>query len=72
MTVIEVYVGFALFAGWIWSREPYAAVAGAWIVALCLLGNLVAGCYLVLAARRSRGNPSMFWLGPRRSGEESS
>ena len=68
VTVIDVYAGFALFAAWVWHREPRAWVAGAWIVALCLLGNLVAGCYVVLAARGCRGRASRFWLGPRRTG----
>ena len=65
VTVIDVYAGLALFAAWIWHREPRAWVAGAWIVALCLLGNLVAGCYVVLAARSCRGSASRFWLGRR-------
>ncbi len=68
VAVIDVYAGFALFAAWIWHREPRAWAAGAWIVALCLLGNLVAGCYVVLAARGCRGSASRFWLGPRRAG----
>ena len=68
VTVIDVYAGFALFAAWVWHREPRAWVAGAWIVALCLLGNLVAGCYVALAARGCRGRTSRFWLGPRPTG----
>ena len=70
VAMIEVYAGFALFAAWIWHREPRAWVAGTWIVALCLLGNLVAGCYVVLAARGCRGSASRFWLGPHRAGNE--
>ena len=68
VTVIDVYAGFALFAAWVWHREPRAWVAGAWIAALCLLGNLVAGCYVVVAARGCRGRASRFWLGPRGTG----
>ena len=70
VTMIEVYTGFALVAAWIWHREPRAWVAGGWIVALCLLGNVVAGCYVVLAARGCRGSTSRFWLGPRHTGDE--
>ena len=69
-TIIEVYAGFALFAAWIWHREPRSWVAGAWIVALCLIGNVVAGCYVVLAARACRGNASRFWHGPHGAAEE--
>ena len=70
VAMVEVYAGFALFAAWIWHREPRAWVAGAWIAALCLLGNLVAGCYVVLAARGCRGSASRFWRGPCRAGNE--
>ena len=70
VAMIEVYAGFALFAAWVWHREPRAWVAAAWIAALCLLGNLVAGCYVVLAARDCRGSASRFWLGPHRAGSE--
>ena len=70
VAMIEAYAGFALFAAWIWHREPRAWVAGGWIAALCLLGNLVAGCYVVLAARGCRGSASRFWLGPHRAGSE--
>ena len=66
VAMIEAYAGFALFAAWILCREPRAWIAAAWIVALCLLGNLVAGCYVVLAARGCRGSASQFWLGPSR------
>jgi len=70
VTMIDAYAGIVLFAAWICHREPRAWVAGAWIVALCLLGNVVAGCYVVLAARGCRGSASRFWLGPRRVGNE--
>lgn len=68
VTVIDVYAGLLLFAAWIGWRESRAWVAGAWIVALCLLGNLAAGCYVVLAACGSRGSALRFWLGSRRAG----
>ena len=55
---------------WIWHREPRSLVAGAWIVALCLIGNVVAGCYVALAARGCRGNASRFWHGPHGAAEE--
>ncbi|MCY4220645.1 MAG: DUF1475 family protein [Thiotrichales bacterium] len=70
VALIDVYAGFALFAAWVLFREPHAVVAGAWIVALCLLGNVVAGCYVVLAARHCRGSAARFWLGAHRAGRE--
>jgi len=70
VALIDTYAGFALIAAWVLFREPHAWVAWAWIVALCLLGNMVAGCYVVLAARNCRGSASRFWLGADRAGSE--
>ncbi len=70
VALIDVYAGFTLFAAWVLFREPRAWVAGVWIVALCLLGNVVAGCYVVLAARDCRGSASRFWLGAHHAGGE--
>ena len=71
VTVIDVYAGLTLFAAWVWWREPRAWVAGGWIVALCLLGNLAAGCYVALAAFMCRGSAPRFWLGSQRAGNGS-
>jgi hypothetical protein len=66
VTVVEVYAGIALFSGWIWARERSPAVAGGWVLALCVLGNVIAGIYVALAAARAGGNTTAFWLGPGR------
>jgi len=64
VSIVDVYVGFALFAGWIVWREPPARAA-ALIVVLCLLGNLIACLYVILALRRSGGDWQRFWHGRR-------
>jgi len=62
----DLYAGFALIAGWIAWREAGRPVrAGAWIVALLLLGNVVAGVYVLLAWRAGGGDAAAFWLGQR-------
>ena len=67
--LIDLYVGFALFAGWIVWREPgRPARAIAWIVALLLLGNLVACAYVLLAWREAAGDAGRFWFGRRAAG----
>lgn len=48
MTLIDLYSGFVLFALFIYSQERFKAKAVAWIVALMLLGNLIACLYLLL------------------------
>ncbi|WP_067563394.1 DUF1475 domain-containing protein [Halofilum ochraceum] len=64
--LLDVYAGIALFAGWIvWREAP--APAAAWIVALILLGNVVACIYLIRAWWRAGGDGNAFWHGQRRS-----
>lgn len=61
--LVDVYVGFALFAAWIGWREGPGLAAAAWIAALLVIGNVVACLYLLLAWLRARGNGSRFWHG---------
>jgi len=51
-SLVDVYVGFALFACWIASREKPVAAA-AWIVPLMVLGNVVACVYVLARVRRA-------------------
>ena len=64
VSLVDVYVGFALFLGWVVHRERSPLAAGAWIVAILLLGNLIACAYVLLALRTSAGDASRFWHGP--------
>lgn len=64
--LVDLYAGFALFAGWLAWREAERPVrAVTWIAALLLLGNVVAGLYVLLTWRASRGDARAFWLGER-------
>ena len=52
VTLIDLYVGHALFGGWIFLRErSWRAVP--WLVALVFLGNLASALYAFLAAVRA-------------------
>lgn len=62
VSLVDVYVGFALFCAWIWTRERSAIIAWIWIIAVMLLGNLVACVYALLALRKAT-NPRQFWMG---------
>lgn len=64
VSLIDVYAGFALFACWIALRER-PAVAVPWIVALLLLGNLVAAIYAFVALTQARGDRARLFLGAR-------
>lgn len=63
VSLVDLYVGFALFAGWIAFREASAVRAALWIVLVLVLGNLTASLYVVVALVRSRGDWTRFWLG---------
>ena len=64
-TVIDIYVGFALFSCWVAWRESHFARASIWIVAIALAGNLASAVYVLNALRVSRGDFEIFWHGSR-------
>ena len=52
VTLIDLYVGLALFGGWVVLRERnWRAVP--WLIALVFLGNLASAFYAFLAAVRA-------------------
>jgi hypothetical protein len=65
VSLIDVYVGFALFCGWVAFRERRVSVSAAWIVLVLVLGNMLACLYAFLALVRSRGDWTSFWMGAR-------
>lgn len=54
VTLVDLYVGLALFGAWIGIRERRWLPVSIWWVGLVLLGNLAAALYLAVAAFRSR------------------
>lgn len=64
-TVVDVYVGFALFVCWVAWRETRITRAITWIVLIMLGGNLVSAVYVLVALRSSKGSIAHFWHGPR-------
>jgi hypothetical protein len=65
VSIVDVYAGGALFAGWIAARERSWPRTAAWVVAIVVLGNLATAVYALLAWRASAGDPQRFWLGGR-------
>ena len=65
VSLVDVYTGFLLFAGWIIYREHSLGSKLAWVVALIILGNWIACIYVWLALRQSGGDARRFWLGDR-------
>lgn len=70
VTLIDLYVGLALFGGWIVLRErSWRAVP--WLVALVLLGNLASALYAFLASLQADSTRE-FLTGRAEHGDEAS
>ena len=65
LLMLDLYVGFLLFGGWIVFREKSMGIALVWILLLLCLGNLLACLYAAFALARSQGNWQRFWMGDR-------
>ncbi len=65
VSLVDLYVGFALFSLWIAYRERSPAKAGIWVVLMAVLGNWTAALYVLLTLNASRGDWNKFWRGHR-------
>jgi hypothetical protein len=65
VSLVDLYVGFVLFSGWIVYRERSAARSAVWVVLMMILGFWTASLYTFLALQGSGGDWRRFWLGRR-------
>jgi hypothetical protein len=65
VSLVDVYVGLALFSGWIVYREVSLARSIIWVFFLIVLGFFTASLYTLLALHTSRGDWQRFWMGKR-------
>ena len=65
VSLVDLYVGFTLFSGWIIYREKSLPRSIVWIVFVMVLGFFAASLYTLIALRSSRGDWNRFWLGNR-------
>lgn len=65
VSLVDLYVGFALYSVWIVYREKSPIVAGLWVIAMMVLGFWAGALYLLLALYRSGGDWRRVWLGHR-------
>ncbi len=63
VTLIDLYLSFAVFWAWVASRERTWATRLAWLVAIVTLGSLAICAYVALAALRSNGDRARLLLG---------
>lgn len=65
VSLVDLYVGFAIFSMWIVYRENSLSRSIVWIVLMIVLGNWTAALYSLLALNSSAGNWQKFWMGNR-------
>lgn len=63
VSLVDLYVGFTIFSGWVWYREARSSVAAAWTAAMMGLGFFAGSLYVLLALRSCGGDWTRFWLG---------
>mgnify|MGYP000207690479 CR=1 FL=1 len=65
VSIVDLYVGFTLFSGWIIYRERSVVRSVVWVILMMVLGNFTAALYALIALVTSRGDWERFWLGNR-------
>jgi hypothetical protein len=65
VSLVDLYVGFVLFSGWIVYREKSLVRSVAWVVLMMVLGFFTASLYTLIALQTSRGDWKRFWMGHR-------
>jgi len=63
VSLVDLYVGFALFSCWIVFREKAWLPALIWVVLMMVLGFWAGALYTFIALQTSDGDWKRFWLG---------
>lgn len=71
VSLVDLYVGFTLFSGWILHREGLSFKALIWIVLMMVLGFWAGALYVLLALQSSGGDWMRFWHGKKKEAESS-
>ena len=70
VSLVDLYVGFSLFSGWIVYREKSPGIAAIWVVLMMTLGFWAGSLYTFLALNGSQGDWKRFWMGHRAAGSK--
>ena len=65
VSLVDLYVGFALFSGWIVYREKSVSRSVIWVALMMVLGFWTASLYAFIALQSSGGSWQRFWMGHR-------
>jgi hypothetical protein len=63
VSLVDLYVGFILFSGWIVYREKSLVRSAVWIFFVMVLGFFTASLYTLIALQTSGGDWARFWMG---------
>lgn len=63
VSLVDLYVCFTIFSGWVVYREKSILVTVLWIAAIMILGAFAISLYALLALQSSRGDWKKFWMG---------
>ncbi len=65
VSLVDLYVGFALFSCWIVFREKRPLPSVVWVVLMMVLGFWTGALYTFMALQTSEGDWKRFWYGRR-------
>jgi len=65
VSMVDLYVGFVLFSGWIVYREKSVGRSILWVALMMVLGFFTGALYTLLALNSSGGDWRRFWMGRR-------
>ena len=65
VSLVDLYVGFALFSCWIVFREKARLPSVIWVILMMVLGFWAGALYTFIALQTSRGDWKRFWYGKR-------
>lgn len=65
VSLVDLYVGFALFSCWIVFRERAILSSVIWVVLMMVLGFWAGALYTLIALQTSGGDWNRFWFGKR-------
>jgi hypothetical protein len=66
VSLVDLYVGFSLFSGWIVFREKSALRSIVWVVLMMVLGFWAGSLYTFITLQASHGDWNHFWKGNRK------
>ena len=62
VSIVDLYVGFMLFSGWIIYREKSLGRAIIWVFFMMVLGFFTGALYTFIALQTSGGDWQRFWM----------